>query len=84
MSDSFCGLVEWVGSIDDARIYNVALTVEELAYMAYGAPSRSECYCLPDDHPANIYKLEAADAQALNLKDYAMIVDTWLDEWLWP
>ena len=70
----------WAGSIDDARVYDFGLTEGEIVYIGYGPSGTINCF----DHIANLYDLEAPEQRRLDAKDFVMIVDTWLDEILWP
>jgi hypothetical protein len=69
------------GDVDDARIYGVQLSKEEIAYIATGgAPSIH----IPIPSDADLYKAEAPGNQWINLRDYSVLADQYLDEILWP
>ena len=62
------------GHLDDVRIYNKALTSNEVIFLAGGSPT-------PDDmkHNADLNLDNFVD-----LKDYAVLADAWLDDYRWP
>ena len=69
------------GNVDDARIYSVALSKEEIAYIATdGAGSLH----IPIVSDADVYQGELPGEQWINFKDYALIADKYLEEILWP
>lgn len=70
------------GLIDDVRIYNRALSQAEVADLASrNATFTQPLYLLltPQDPAVNIH-----NDGTINLADYALLVDMWLDELLWP
>jgi hypothetical protein len=70
------------GLIDDVRIYNRALSQAEVASLAGRTGTFTQpLYLLltPQDAAMN-----AHDDGTINLADYALLVDMWLDELLWP
>ena len=70
------------GLIDDVRIYNRALSQAEVASLAGRTGTFSQpLYLLltPQDPAVNAY-----NDGTINLADYALLVDMWLDELLWP
>ena len=73
----------FTGFIDDVRIYDKAISASEIASITDGSlGSVSEYH--PLTLPANMYDAEPQGFKAVNLKDYAVLVDMWLDEMLWP
>jgi hypothetical protein len=60
------------GYLDEVRIYNRALTADEIAYMA----SRVL--------PCNLYSEECPECQRINFKDYAVLANYWLKEDMFP
>jgi len=68
-----------IGAIDDVRIYDVALSDENVAYIA----TQGTGY-VPLQKPANIYDAEPAGSKAVNFKDLAKLMTVWLEEKLWP
>ncbi|MHC4211877.1 MAG: LamG domain-containing protein [Planctomycetota bacterium] len=67
------------GKIDDVRVYAVALTEPEIAYIT----TQTTGY-LPLLSIANLYDNESQGNQAINFRDYAVMMDSWLEEKLWP
>jgi hypothetical protein len=70
------------GDLDDVRIYSRALSQGEVASLAgKTAPFAQPLYLLltPQDPAINVQVDSVID-----LKDYALLVDHWLDEILWP
>ena len=71
----------WPGLVDEFRIYSYALSDEEIAYLATdGAPSLH----IPIVSDADLYQGEAPGNQWINLKDYSVLANQYLDEILWP
>jgi len=71
------------GDIDEVRIYNRALTQAEIAYLADLTPGDGKFH-VPVVSVAEIYGLEAEPARAIDLRDFAVLAKTWLEEQLWP
>ena len=71
------------GALDDVRIYHRALSNAEVAYLADESPADGELYVAVPS-VANIHNEEPPLARSVNLKDYALLVEQWLDELLWP
>jgi hypothetical protein len=70
------------GLLDEVRIYNRALSQGEVAWLAGKTTAFTQpLYVMlnPQD-PA----IDLNSDGAINLKDYAVYADTWLDELLWP
>jgi hypothetical protein len=70
------------GLIDELRVYSRALSQDEIAYLAGKTASFTQpLYLLltPQDPAINLY-----NDGVIDLKDYAVLADTWLDELLWP
>jgi len=67
------------GKVDDVRLYNVALSAENIAYIA----TQGTGY-VPLPTEVNVYDSEPAGSKAVNFKDYAMVMEKWLEEKLWP
>jgi hypothetical protein len=61
------------GDLDEVRIYNRALTAGEIAYLANADPS-----------PANLYDECLECPRVINFWDFAVLVDYWLEESMWP
>jgi len=64
------------GLIDDFRIYDYALSQQEVAYIATNGTG---VFDQPLMSPANL----SADGR-INLKDFAILANKWLDKRLWP
>jgi hypothetical protein len=87
-SDVRIGQAPWgnrpfTGQIDDVRIYSRALSQGELANLAGLAAGAT----LHQPLQALLSTVEDADLQddeKIDFKDYALLVDSWLDEQLWP
>jgi hypothetical protein len=69
------------GYVDDARIYGVQLTKAEIAYIATGGALTLHAQ-IPSE--ADLYKGEAPGSQWINLRDYGVLANQYLDEVLWP
>jgi hypothetical protein len=70
----------YTGLVDDFRMYDYALSREEIAYIITGG---SDLY-VPLDSPANFYDEEPINSKAVNFRDYAILVESWLAETVWP
>jgi|GEM_PF-3038694 len=68
----------YVGIVDEVRVYKVALSQAEMAWLA----TDGEGY-VPLRSKANLYK-DPKDNEAINLRDYAELMLSWLDEKFWP
>ena len=75
-------LREWNGWIDDVRIYNRTLTDEEILYLA--TEGQGDPIYAPLTSPANIYDEEPQYEKSVNLMDFAIMMERWLEEILWP
>ncbi|MHC4281579.1 MAG: LamG domain-containing protein, partial [Planctomycetota bacterium] len=69
------------GQMDDVRIYSVALSKGEIAYLATDGGAGIH---IPIQSDADVYQGEAPGNQWINFKDYALIADKYLEEMLWP
>ena len=68
-----------VGSVDDVRIYDYALSQEEILDVM----GVDELY-FPLTSPANIYDEEPVNSKQVNEKDRAILDEEWLQESVWP
>jgi hypothetical protein len=68
-----------VGSVDDVRIYNYALSQSEILDIM----GVDELY-FPLTSPANIYDEEPVNSKQVNDKDRAILDEEWLQESVWP
>jgi hypothetical protein len=71
------------GTLDEARIYNRALSAEEIAYLADVTPGDDELYVAVSS-PANLYNYEAEGERTIDFKDFAYIAEAWLTDAIWP
>ena len=69
--------------IDEVRIYDRALSPAEIAYLADENPADGELYA-PVSSIANISDTEEPLSRAVNLEDFALLADQWLEEQFWP
>ena len=67
------------GDIDDARIYNYALSYGEIRTLA----GQGDLY-VPLESIANLHDEEPANSRLINFKDYGVLTLDWLDEIVWP
>jgi len=67
------------GIIDDVRVYNRALTAAEVGYLASDSTGVVDIQSI-----ANLIDGEAPGKKAVNLRDFAMLADNWLQEEMWP
>jgi hypothetical protein len=71
------------GVIDDVRIYNRALPEAEIAYLADVTPSDGKLH-IPVQSVAELYSAEPQGLQRVNLRDFTMLAQRWLEQLLWP
>jgi len=71
------------GDLDEVRIYSRALSQAEVAYLADESPDDGELY-IPVASVTNIHDEEPQGSKTVNFKDFAVLVENWLDELLWP
>jgi len=69
----------FIGTIDDVRVYDYALPPEAVAYIA----TQGTGY-VPLDSQVNIYDEEDLGKKAVNFRDLAKFMGSWLKEKLWP
>jgi hypothetical protein len=76
----------WVdGSIDEVRYYNKALSHGQVGWLAgESTPYNQPIHMLltPPEPDINTYDGDAI--AVIDLKDFAVLADMWLDEQLWP
>ncbi|MHC4482547.1 MAG: LamG domain-containing protein, partial [Planctomycetota bacterium] len=70
---------EFEGTVDDVRVYDYALSQAEVRWLATDGTGY-----VPLTSPYNIYDKEAPGKQAINFKDFAMLLEDWLEEILYP
>ena len=68
-----------IGKVDDVRVYDVALSDENVAHIA----TQGTGY-VPLQAEVNIYDAEAVGSKAVNFKDLAELMTAWLEQKLWP
>ncbi len=68
------------GKVDDARVYNYELSWGEIKTLA----GKLDPVYIPLDSIANIYDEEPVNSKKVNLKDYALIGNDWLNQIVWP
>ena len=72
----------WKGWLDDVRLYDDALTLEEVVYIMTGStdPMYFDLYS-----PANLTNAgDPCESRFVNFKDFDILADNWLTELLWP
>jgi len=70
---------QFEGIIDDVRVYSRALSQAEIAYLATDGTG---LYLMGS--AANLYDKEVPGDRTINFRDYAMLLESWLEEQLWP
>jgi len=73
----------FLGQIDEVRVYSRALTDPEVAYLADTTPDDGQLY-IPVPSLGNLYDGEMPLSRSVNLKDFAELANSWLEEQLWP
>ncbi|MHC4623920.1 MAG: LamG domain-containing protein [Planctomycetota bacterium] len=71
------------GLVDDFRIYDYGLSQAQVAYIVQGDAATTPLY-VPLESDADVYDEEPANSKAVNFRDFALIVQDWLDELMWP
>lgn len=72
------------GLLDDVRVYDYALSDEEILYLTLSVHGQTEPVYFPIPSPADLYEDEEKGERYVNFKDYATMMDEWLEERLWP
>ncbi|MHC4212100.1 MAG: LamG domain-containing protein [Planctomycetota bacterium] len=70
---------EFPGAVDDARVYDYGLTDAEVAYIGTENTGNVKLISI-----ANIYDDEPIGEKAVNFRDFAVLMNSWLVEQLWP
>ncbi|MCK4292408.1 MAG: LamG domain-containing protein, partial [Planctomycetes bacterium] len=73
----------FVGLIDDVRIYDKGLSQTEIASIMDGTLGSVSDY-RPVLSPAELYAGEVEGSRKVNFKDYAELMNVWLDEDMFP
>jgi hypothetical protein len=71
------------GLIDDVRIYDRPLSLDEIATVMAGKGLDTTAY-YPIVSPANLYDKEPTLSKRINFKDFAVLAQQWLRLQLWP
>ena len=77
--DARTGDTAFEGTIDDVRVYNYAFSHAEVGYLA--TQGAAQAYVPLVEEAA---ELDLWDDEKINLKDYGMVAEFWLQEQLWP
>ncbi|MHC4645330.1 MAG: LamG domain-containing protein [Planctomycetota bacterium] len=70
---------EFAGMVDDVRVYDYGLSAAEVAYIAGQGTTAVKL-----TSTVNLYNTEPAGEGAVNFRDYAELMNSWLEEKLWP
>ncbi|MHC4477677.1 MAG: LamG domain-containing protein [Planctomycetota bacterium] len=70
---------QFIGKVDDVRVYNYGLSAAEVAYLA----TEGTGY-VPLVSQVNLYDEEPAGQKAINFRDITLLLQSWLEEELWP
>lgn len=73
----------FAGSLDDIRIYDRALSQAEIANLA-GLPAGETLHQPLQGLLSVDENIDLHDDEKIDFKDFAILVDTWLEEQLWP
>ncbi len=73
----------WYGYLDEARIYNRTLSQNEIGYLADVTPGDNLLW-IPIPSPAEVYSIEGQGSKIINFKDFAVVVNQWLKEEMYP
>lgn len=71
------------GQIDEVQIYNRALSVDEVRYLADLTKGDGELY-VPVPSQADFSSDEPAGQKSINFKDFAVLASYWLVDQTWP
>ncbi|HCO95810.1 MAG TPA: hypothetical protein DIU00_18010, partial [Phycisphaerales bacterium] len=74
----------WDGLVDDFRVYEVALTVQQVQTVMNGGDLPVVDTYVPLTSPANISDDEPANSRSVNFRDFAVLADEWLQQLIWP
>jgi hypothetical protein len=79
IGDAVDGDRAFVGAVDDVQVYEYGLSAVEVAHIA----TKGSSY-MPLMAKTNLYNKESQGNRAINLRDYAVLTDSWLDKLYWP
>jgi hypothetical protein len=71
------------GYIDEVRLYKRVLEANEIAYLADTSPTDGN-QVVPISSSAELYTKEQEGSRVINFKDFAMLVNGWLTEEMYP
>jgi hypothetical protein len=71
------------GYIDEVRIYNRCLEPNEIAYLADITPDDGHQW-VPVPSPGEVYSEEPQGQKKVNYKDFALVMNRWLTEQMYP
>ncbi|MHC4440444.1 MAG: LamG domain-containing protein [Planctomycetota bacterium] len=74
----------WDGLVDDVRVYEVALTAQQVQTVMNGGDIPIVDVYVPLTSPANIYDEEPVNSKQVNEKDRAILDEEWLQVVVWP
>ena len=74
----------WDGLVDDVRVYEVALTAQQVQTVMNGGDLPVVDTYVPLTSPANISDDEPANSRSVNFRDFAVLADEWLQQLIWP
>ncbi|MHC4647547.1 MAG: LamG domain-containing protein [Planctomycetota bacterium] len=69
----------FIGIVDDVQVYEYGLSDVEIAHIATGGTGYLDLTALSD-----LYNEESQGERAVNFRDYAVLMNSWLEELLWP
>ncbi|MHC4645265.1 MAG: LamG domain-containing protein [Planctomycetota bacterium] len=69
----------FIGTVDDVQVYEYGLSDAEIAHIATGGSSY-----MPLMAETNLYNAEPQGDRAVNFRDYAVLMDNWLQKVYWP
>jgi hypothetical protein len=70
----------FTGNLEDFQIFAYALTEGQAGYLGTGGTG----YVSMPPSVVNLYDSEAAGLKAVNFRDYAILMNSWLETKLWP
>ncbi|MHC4477300.1 MAG: LamG-like jellyroll fold domain-containing protein [Planctomycetota bacterium] len=68
-----------IGKVDDVRVYDYGLSAAQVAHLA----TEGTGY-IPLLSEVNLFDLESAGQEAINIRDLAVLLNSWLEQKLWP
>ncbi|MHC4324725.1 MAG: LamG-like jellyroll fold domain-containing protein, partial [Planctomycetota bacterium] len=74
----------WDGLVDDFRVYEVALTAQQVQTVMNGGDIPVVDVYVPLTSVANIYDEEPINSKQVNEKDRAILDEEWLQQLVWP